>query len=141
MSNYVVLLKRTNSDNQEVIGVLGGFESEGEAKHWTRGDGWGRVVRDPKRGGPWVIEVQTLDADELKANREAYLKFEAERKAEQERIAKERAEANARKQREQRLAELTEEAERQAFLAEREKWRKAAEKQLAKEEAERAAAE
>jgi len=134
-------MTKLRSENQEVIGVLGGFESEGEAKHWANGGGRGRVARDPKRSGPWALEVQTLDAHELKANREAYLKFEAERKAEQERIAKERAEANARKQREQRLAELTEEAERQAFLAEREKWRKAAEKQLAKEEAERAAAE
>jgi len=134
MSNYAVFLKRVHSDNQEVVGVLGGFESEGEAKHWANSNGWGRVARDPKRGGAWVVEVQALGVDELRANRKAYLKFEAERNAEAERIAREQYEENARKMREQRLAELVEEQERKAFLAERARWRKAAEKELAKED-------
>ena len=130
--NYAVFRRRGDMDERPVA-VIAGFSSEGHAKHYAT-QTYG-LVRDP-RGGPLVLKVEQLDESELQETLKQYEMFEAERQAAAERIAKEQHEANLRKQREQRLAELVEEQERKAFLAERERWRKAAEKRLVKEESE-----
>lgn len=135
--------------------VVSGFESEREAQVFAtmneRGKGPALVRQAFRDGeGSFVGKVRIFKVNELedliselenkepgygKRFRDAVAKriaddeaAEAERQAQ----AEARAAENARKVHERKVSELAEQMEREAFLAERAKWRKAAEKELAK---------